>query len=132
MPALSLRNMREEHLFRGYLHLKTIPEASPALIERAGRYADRISINIELPTQTGLTMLAPENNLARTQAAMGHLRGKIEERLADKRRSDGPKPPPFATGQSTQMLVGADESTDADILQRADVLYTGYRLRRVY
>jgi putative DNA modification/repair radical SAM protein len=126
------RRLREEHDFRGYIHLKTIPEASPTLIELAGRYADRISINIELPTQTGLTRLAPEKSLARTQAAMGHIRGKIEERLADKRKPDAPKPPPFATGQSTQMLVGADESTDADILQRADVLYTAYRLRRVY
>jgi putative DNA modification/repair radical SAM protein len=126
------RKLREEHHFRGYIHLKTIPEASPALIELAGRYADRISLNIELPTQTGLTKLAPEKNLARTQEAMGHIRGKIEERHADKRKPDAPKPPPFATGQSTQMLVGADESTDADILQRADVLYSGYRLRRVY
>ena len=126
------RKLREDHHFRGYIHLKTIPEASPALIELAGRYADRISLNIELPTQTGLTKLAPEKNLARTQEAMGHIRGKIEERYADKRKPDAPKPPPFATGQSTQMLVGADESTDADILQRADLLYTTYRLRRVY
>jgi predicted DNA-binding helix-hairpin-helix protein len=98
----------------------------------AGRYADRISINIELPTQQGLAKLAPEKNLARTQEAMGHIRGKIEERHAEKRNPDAPKPPPFATGQSTQMLVGADESTDAVILKRADLLYGTYRLRRVY
>jgi len=126
------RKLREGHHFRGYIHLKTIPEASPALIERAGRYADRISLNIELPTESGLTRLAPQKNLARTQEAMGHIRGKIEECFAEKRKPDAPKPPPFATGQSTQMLVGADESTDAELLQRADVLYTGYRLRRVY
>lgn len=126
------RLLREEHQFRGYIHLKTIPEASPALIEEAGRYADRISINIELPTQQGLTKLAPEKNLARTQEAMGHIRGKIEERFSEKRLPGRPKPPPFATGQSTQMLVGADDATDATILQRADTLYTGYRLRRVY
>ena len=126
------RTLREEHHFRGYIHLKTIPEASPALIEMAGRYADRISINIELPTQTGLDALAPEKNLARTQDAMGHIRGKIDERFAEKRKPDAPKPPPFATGQSTQMLVGADASSDATILQRADVLYGTYRLRRVY
>jgi putative DNA modification/repair radical SAM protein len=126
------RKLREDHHFRGYIHLKTIPEASPALIELAGRYADRISINIELPTQSGLSKLAPEKNLQRTQEAMGHIRGKIEERLEDKRKLERPKPPPFATGQSTQMLVGADESTDADILQRADTLYSAYRLRRVY
>lgn len=126
------RKLREEHHFRGYIHLKTIPEASPALIEMAGRYADRISINIELPTQQGLTKLAPEKNLERTQEAMGHIREKIEERHTEKRRPDAPKAPPFATGQSTQMLVGADDSSDAVILRRADVLYTGYRLRRVY
>ena len=126
------RKLREEHHFRGYIHLKTIPEASPSLIELAGRFADRISINIELPTQEGLDSLAPEKNLARTQAAMGHIRGKIAERFAEKRKPEAPKPPPFATGQSTQMLVGADAATDATILQRADVLYGTYGLRRVY
>lgn len=126
------RQLREVHHFRGYIHLKTIPEASPELIELAGRFADRISINIELPTQSGLDVLAPEKNLTRTQEAMGHIRSKIEERYAEKRKPDAPKPPPFATGQSTQMLVGADDSDDATILQRADLLYGTYRLRRVY
>ena len=65
------RQLREKHHFRGYIHLKTIPEASPELIAAAGRLADRISINIELPTQQGLDLLAPEKNLARTEAAMG-------------------------------------------------------------
>jgi putative DNA modification/repair radical SAM protein len=126
------RKLREEHRFRGYIHLKTIPEASPALIELAGRYADRISINIELPKESSLAKLAPEKNLARTQEAMAHIRTKIDERFAEKQKPDAPKPPPFATGQSTQMIVGADDSTDAHILQRADTLYTGYKLRRVY
>lgn len=126
------RKLREEHRFRGYIHLKTIPEASPALIELAGRYADRISINIELPKESSLAKLAPEKNLARTQEAMAHIRTKIDERFAGKQKPDAPKPPPFATGQSTQMIVGADDSTDAHILQRADTLYTGYKLRRVY
>ncbi len=126
------RTLREVHHFRGYIHLKTIPEASSALIEMAGRYADRISINIELPTQAGLDALAPEKNLARTQDAMGHIREKIDERRAETRKADTQKPPPFATGQSTQMLVGADASSDTSILQRADVLYGAYRLRRVY
>ena len=126
------RKLREEHQFRGYIHLKTIPEASQALIALAGRYADRISINVELPSQDGLNALAPEKNLARTEAAMGHIRGKIDERHAEKRKPDAPKPAPFATGQSTQMLVGADASTDALILGCADKLYTTHRLRRVY
>ena len=124
------RQLREDHQFRGYIHLKTIPEASPALIEMAGRYADRISLNIELPSQQSLARLAPEKSLERTQDAMGHIRNKILERRTAK--ADGPKPPPFATGQSTQMLVGADDSSDAVILSRANTLYTGYGLRRVY
>lgn len=126
------RKLREDHRFRGYIHLKTIPEASPELIEKAGRYADRISINIELPKESSLAILAPEKNLARTQQAMAHIKTKIDERYAEKQKPDSPKPPPFATGQSTQMIVGADDSTDANILQRADILYSDYRLRRVY
>jgi putative DNA modification/repair radical SAM protein len=126
------RSLREDHQFRGYIHLKTIPEASPALIALAGRYADRISINIELPSQQSLNQLAPEKNLARTELAMGHIREKIEERHSEKRRPEAPKPPPFATGQSTQMLVGADASTDAVLLGCATKLYTEHRLRRVY
>jgi putative DNA modification/repair radical SAM protein len=126
------RKLREEHHFRGYIHLKTIPEASPELIELAGRFADRISINIELPTQAGLDALAPEKNLARTQSAMGHIRQQIDHHLAERRRPTSSKPMPFATGQSTQMLVGADGSSDATILERANVLYGTHRLRRVY
>jgi putative DNA modification/repair radical SAM protein len=126
------RKLRVDHHFRGYIHLKTIPEASPALIEMAGRYADRISINIELPTEQSVAKLAPEKNLARTQDAMAHIRTKIDERFAEKTKPGAPKPPPFATGQSTQMIVGADDSTDSVILRRADTLYTGFKLRRVY
>jgi putative DNA modification/repair radical SAM protein len=126
------RKLREDHHFRGYIHLKTIPEASPALIEAAGRHADRISINIELPSEKSLLALAPEKNLGRTQDAMAHIRGKIDERFAEKRKPGAPRPPAFATGQSTQMIVGADDSTDSVILRRADKLYTGYKLRRVY
>lgn len=126
------RKLREEHHFRGYIHLKTIPEASPALIEMAGRYADRISINIELPTEESVALLAPEKNLARTQDAMAFIRTKIEEKFADEAKPGVAKPPRFATGQSTQMIVGADDSSDLVILQRADALYNGYKLRRVY
>jgi putative DNA modification/repair radical SAM protein len=126
------QQLREQHDFRGYIHLKTIPEASQDLIEKAGRYADRISINIELPTQQGLDQLAPEKNLGRTQDAMGRIRQRIEERFAAQQEKTRSKPPPFATGQSTQMLVGADASTDAILLQRADQLYRQQRLRRVY
>ncbi|MDX1679833.1 MAG: putative DNA modification/repair radical SAM protein [Akkermansiaceae bacterium] len=132
------RSLREEHHFRGYIHLKTIPEASPELIEEAGRHADRISINIELPSEQSIAKLAPEKNLARTQDAMGHISGKIAETREARREQRGKspkrraKPPTFATGQSTQMIIGADDSTDQLILRRADTLYSGYQLRRVY
>jgi putative DNA modification/repair radical SAM protein len=124
------RTLREQHDFRGYIHLKTIPEASPELIETAARYADRISINLELPTQKSLNLLAPEKNLARTQSAMGNIRNKLDE--AHDRRKNGDKKLRHATGQSTQVIVGADQSTDADFLARSDDLYGNYKLRRVY
>lgn len=130
------RCLRVDHQFRGYIHLKTIPEASQELIELAGQYADRISINIELPTQESLATLAPEKNLRRTRQAMGGIRSRIEENQAARRDKTVPrakKPPSFSpAGQSTQMIIGADESTDHDILHRSNDLYSSYRMRRVY
>ena len=124
------RTLREVHDFRGYIHLKTIPEASPELIETAARYADRISINLELPTQQSLDLLAPEKNIIRTKQAMGRIRHKLDE--ASERRRGGDKKVRHATGQSTQVIVGADASTDADFLARSDELYGAYKMRRVY
>jgi putative DNA modification/repair radical SAM protein len=124
------RTLREVHDFRGYIHLKTIPEASPELIEIAARYADRISINLELPTQKSLNVLAPEKSIVRTQHAMGRIRNKLDE--AHERRKNGDKKLRHATGQSTQVIVGADESTDADFLARSDDLYGNFKMRRVY
>ena len=124
------RTLREVHDFRGYIHLKTIPEASPELIEIAACYADRISINLELPTQKSLDVLAPEKNIVRTQHAMGRIRNKLDE--AHERRKNGDKKVRHATGQSTQVIVGADASTDADFLARSDDLYGNFKMRRVY
>ena len=124
------RTLRETHDFRGYIHLKTIPEASPELIEIAARYADRISINLELPTQKSLDILAPEKNINRTRHAMGRIRHKLDE--AHERRKIGDKKIRHATGQSTQVIVGADTSTDADFLARSDDLYGNFKMRRVY
>jgi putative DNA modification/repair radical SAM protein len=124
------RTLRETHDFRGYIHLKTIPEASPELIEIAARYADRISINLELPTQKSLDMLAPEKNINRTRHAMGRIRTKLDE--AHERRKNGDRKIRHATGQSTQVIVGADASTDADFLGRSDDLYGNFKMRRVY
>ena len=125
------RKLRVEHQFRGYIHLKTIPEASPALVEEAGRWADRISINIELPTQVALEQLAPEKNFAGTETAMSGIRDKIAESKAERRENN--KAPIFApAGQSTQMIVGATDTSDATILERASSLYANQKLRRVY
>jgi putative DNA modification/repair radical SAM protein len=122
------RTLREEHAFRGYIHLKTIPEASPELIALAGRYADRLSVNIELPTRDALRALAPEKSDVAIKKSMGLIRLKLDES-----RAEGRKAPRFSpAGQSTQLIVGAEPSTDAHILDMADSLYRSYGLKRVY
>ena len=129
--ALVAETLREVHGFRGYIHLKTIPEADPTLIERAGRFADRLSINVELPSPESLTRLAPEKRMPTIRKSMGHLRQTIEERHAARKESR--KAPRFApAGQSTQMIVGADAASDIDILNTSSTLYGSYRLKRVY
>ncbi|MDQ3198726.1 MAG: putative DNA modification/repair radical SAM protein [Verrucomicrobiota bacterium] len=125
------RTLRVDHQFRGYIHLKTIPEASPALIEEAGRWADRISINIELPTPAALQTLAPEKNFENTKRAMSGIKDRII--AAKTERKQNRKAPAFApAGQSTQMIVGATDASDATILQQATSLYARQKLRRVY
>jgi putative DNA modification/repair radical SAM protein len=136
------RVLREVHDFRGYIHLKTIPDAAPELLARAGRYADRLSINIELPSAQGLATLAPEKDGQAIRRSMARLRVQIDEARdtsgssvvsmpgAPPRRAE---PPPFApAGQSTQMIVGADAADDRTILSTSAHLYGAYRLRRVY
>jgi putative DNA modification/repair radical SAM protein len=121
------RSLREQHDFRGYIHLKTIPEASEELIAEAGRYADRLSINIELPTEAGLKRLAPEKRTRSIRRTMAGLRLRIEEAKHER------KAPPFSpAGQSTQMIVGADGASDATILDASARLYASYGLKRVY
>lgn len=121
------RQLREVHQFRGYIHLKTIPDADPKLIEEAGRWADRLSVNIELPTHDSVTRLAPEKNVHTIKLAMGSIRRKLDE------KAEEPKSPSFApAGQSTQMIVGADASDDYTILNTAETLYGSYKLKRVY
>jgi len=121
------RLLREEHGFRGYIHLKTIPDAAPELLAEAGRYADRLSINVELPSQTSLDRLAPEKDMAGIRRSMGRMRLRIDEAKSEKQRIR------FApAGQSTQLIVGADASSDRDILDLSTNLYGNYGLRRVY
>lgn len=125
------RSLREDHGFRGYIHLKTIPEADPDLVERAGLWADRVSINVELPTEAGLARLAPDKDGKRIEGAIAKIDDAITEaKDARKRFRHAPRFAP--AGQSTQMIVGADGASDSQIIGRANTLYDRFRLRRVY
>jgi putative DNA modification/repair radical SAM protein len=125
------RSLREDHHFRGYIHLKTIPDADPELVHQAGLYADRVSINVELPTAGGLKRLAPEKDGARIETAMAEVKSSIiDNKDATKKYKSAPTFAP--AGQSTQMIVGADSATDGDIVTRASTLYDRFGLRRVY
>jgi putative DNA modification/repair radical SAM protein len=137
------RELRETHGFKGYIHLKTIPDAAPELLAEAGRHADRLSINVELPQAASLKALAPEKDLGAIRVAMAGLRTRIDAAkeardeaavvrvaMSGGRRAAAPRFAP--AGQSTQMIVGADASTDAVILDTSANLYGSYRLKRVY
>jgi putative DNA modification/repair radical SAM protein len=122
---LVARTLRRDHEFAGYIHLKTIPEASPWLIEQAGLWADRLSINLELSDELSLQRLAPEKNGDSIKTAMGQMRERIDEARSERRRFS-------PAGQSTQMIVGADATTDEDVLKTSATLYERYALRRIY
>lgn len=125
------QTLREEHDFRGYIHLKTIPEADAEVIHAAGLYADRVSINVELPTREGLNRLAPDKNEGQIEGAIARTRARIIEAKDERRRFR--HAPRFApAGQSTQMIVGADGANDAAIIGKASRLYNSFGLRRVY
>jgi putative DNA modification/repair radical SAM protein len=137
-----VRSLRRDHAFAGYIHLKVIPNAAPELIAEAGRWADRVSVNVELPRQQDLDDLAPDKELVQITRSMGVLRDHIDE-ARDEARSVAARSatsvathrtlPRFApAGQSTQMIVGATSATDAEILETSSQLYARQRLRRVY
>ena len=123
---LVARRLRLDHGFAGYIHLKTIPNAAPELVRHAGRWADRLSINVELPRQQDLDALAPDKALVQIQRAMHVVRDGIVE--GQERGA-----PPFApAGQATQMIVGATDATDAVMLEASAGLYATERIKRVY
>ncbi|HYF57942.1 MAG TPA: putative DNA modification/repair radical SAM protein [Burkholderiaceae bacterium] len=137
------RRLREDHDFRGYIHLKTIPDASHELIERAGRWADRLSINVELPTVASLGELAPEKDAGAIRRTMARIRIRLDDAreaasAPAPRSAPGAAPRPASAprfapaGQSTQMIVGADASDDRTILAASAALYGSYGLKRVY
>jgi putative DNA modification/repair radical SAM protein len=134
------KTLREEHAFHGYIHLKVIPGASDGLMLEAGRYADRLSVNIEIPSEQGLKTVAPEKDYASVLGPMATLRDEIAlnhvARAAARATNRTPalaKPAPFAPGgQSTQLVVGATPESDRTVLALANQLYQEQQLKRVY
>ncbi len=126
-----LRLLREEYEFQGYIHVKVIPGADPSLIYQAGLLCDRMSVNIEQPTEKSLRMLAPQKSLPVLYSSMQQLRDKIREHKADRRRFR--HTPSFVpAGQSTQMIIGASPDSDLAILHTTQALYQNFGLKRVY
>jgi len=132
------RRLRVEERFMGYIHLKAIPGASPELLDKAGRHCDRLSANVEMPTDADLRAVAPEKSMRTVELTMSAIRDRREEAETERKRSParprGAEAPPrfVPAGQSTQMVVGATPTSDAVILDRASRLYRDQRLRRVY
>lgn len=125
------RSLRHDHQFNGYIHLKVIPGASAELLTAAGRLADRLSVNIEIPSERGLKSVAPEKDYEQVFTPMATVRDGIEE-SREERKKDRRAPRFAAGGQSTQMVVGATPETDREVLTLVDGLYTEQKLRRVY
>ncbi|RCH56266.1 putative DNA modification/repair radical SAM protein [Mucilaginibacter hurinus] len=125
------KKLRTEHNFNGYIHLKSIPGASDELMREAGLYADRLSVNLEMPTEAGLKLLAPEKNREDMIQPMGFLKHEIILRTEEKKLFK--KAPIFApAGQSTQVIVGATPETDREVLGSANFFYKNFNLKRVY
>ena len=125
------KDLRTIHRFNGYIHLKSIPGASRELVNEAGLYADRLSVNIEIPTEENLKLLAPEKDHQSVFAPMRYIQQGVLESNEERRRFR--HAPRFApAGQSTQMIVGATSETDKDILQLSSALYQRPTMRRVY
>ena len=127
----AIRILREEYRFNGYIHAKAIPGTSPELVYRLGLLADRLSVNIELPSEQGLRSLAPDKSKSAILRPMGLIRDQARQsksELAKYRHT-----PAFApAGQSTQLIVGATQDTDRHILHLTESLYAKYRLKRVF
>ena len=131
LMLMTLKKLREEERFWGYVHVKAIPGADPHLTHALGLYADRMSVNIELPSQKSLALLAPQKSKEKILAPMGLIRDGIRENASDLARyRAAPKFVP--AGQSTQMIIGATPETDRQILALTEGLYRKYQLKRVF
>lgn len=129
--VLVAKKLRTEQNFNGYIHLKTIPGASDELMQEAGLYADRLSVNIELPTESGLKLLAPDKNREDMTKPMDYVKNTIIS-LKDAAKSIKSTPKFAPAGQSTQMIVGATNETDLQVISTADAFYKAFSLKRVY
>lgn len=126
-----VKKLRLEENFNGYIYLKTIPGASQEIITEAGLYVDRMSINLEMPTEAGLQKFAPEKTHAEVQKDLGIVRDRLIQ-LKDERKLIKSVPKFVPAGQTTQMVVGAHSETDQDIILMADRHYKEFKLKRVY
>ena len=127
----ALRILRQEYGFNGYIHAKAIPGTSPELVQQLGLLADRMSVNIELPSQQGLQTLAPDKTREAILRPMSLIRDKVFESKQELVKYK--HAPSFApAGQSTQLIVGATKDTDRHILHLTEALYQKYRLKRVF
>ena len=125
------KKLRLEHNFNGYIHLKSIPGASDELMREAGLYADRLSMNLEIPTESGLKLLAPDKNHQDMIKPMGFVKNELIQYKEEKKKFRST--PKFApAGQSTQVIVGATQENDFQIIQVADHFYKNFDLKRVY
>lgn len=125
------KKLRLEHKFNGYIHLKSIPGASDELMREAGLYADRLSMNLEIPTESGLKLLAPDKNHQQMIKPMGFVKNELIQYKEEKKKFKST--PKFApAGQSTQMIVGATQENDYQIIQVANHFYNNFNLKRVY
>ncbi|MDB5208401.1 MAG: biotin synthase related domain containing protein [Flavisolibacter sp.] len=127
------KKLRTEEKFNGYIHLKTIPGASDTLMKQAGLYADRLSVNIEMPTELGLKLLAPDKKREDMIRPMTFLKNEIIANKEEQKAVVKVKAPLFApAGQSTQMVIGATNETDWQVLKLSDGFYKHMNLKRVY
>lgn len=126
-----VKKLRLEEGFNGYIHLKTIPGASEELIKEAGLYADRMSINLEMPTESGLKLLAPEKSHEDVKRPLELIQNQIVQ-FKDEKKLIKHIPKFVPAGQSTQMVIGATPETDKDIMHTADAFYKNFSLKRVY
>lgn len=127
----AVRTLREQHRFNGYIHLKLVPGADPLLVQQAGLWADRVSINLELPTSTSLHLLAPDKSRDSVVQPMRQVSSLITTNRAERKQSR--KIPRFApAGQSTQLIVGASSESDRQIVTLSEQLYQRLDLKRVY